>query len=264
MRILGVDIGGTGIKGAIVDTDTGTMVTERKRIETPKPATPEAVAESLRELVNYFQWNGPIGCGFPATIHHGQAYSAANIDKTWINTAVDELFSKTTGCPVFVINDADAAGICEIKFGSGKDVKGVVMMLTIGTGIGSAVFIDGKLHPNTELGHILIESRNKKFMDAEHYCSEKVRVEEDLGWGKFGRRFGKILNRLEFLFNPDLFIIGGGASKKFEKFSPELSLRTKIVPASTLNNAGIIGAAINAAQQSSCNNDTTNTQSGEA
>ncbi len=254
MKILGVDIGGTGIKGAIVDTDSGTMLTERKRIETPQPATPEAVAATLKELVDSFDWKGPIGCGFPATIHHGTAFSAANIDKTWINTAVDELFTQTTGCPTFVINDADAAGICEIKFGAGKDVKGVVMMLTIGTGIGSAVFIDGKLHPNTELGHLMISNKSGKFMPVEHYCSERVRVEEDLGWGKFGRRFGKILNRLEFLFNPDLFIIGGGASKKFDKFSSELSLRTNIVVATALNNAGIIGAAVNAAERSVDNN----------
>lgn len=248
MQILGVDIGGTGIKGAIVDTDEGILLSERKRIETPKPATPEAVAATLKALVDHFAWKGPIGCGFPATIHHGVAYSAANIDKSWINTPVDELFTKVTGCPCYVINDADAAGITEMRFGAGKDVKGIVMMLTIGTGIGSAVFVDGKLHPNTELGHLLIQVKENKIVKAEHYCSERVRTENEFGWGKFGRRFGRYLNALEFLFNPDLFIIGGGASKNFAKFSDEFSLHTKITPATTLNQAGIIGAAVNAAQ----------------
>ncbi len=248
MHILGVDIGGTGIKGAVVDTETGELITERKRIETPRPATPEAVAATLKQLVDAFEWKGPIGCGFPATIHHGVAFTAANIDATWVDTAVDSLFSETTGCECYVINDADAAGICEMKFGAGKGRKGVVMLLTIGTGIGSAVFIDGRLHPNTELGHLILETKHGA-QQAEHYCSERVRVQKDLSWKKFGRRFGRLLNRLEFLFNPDLFIIGGGVSKKFEKFGEQISLRTEIVPATTLNQAGIIGAAINAADR---------------
>lgn len=244
MQILGVDIGGTGIKGAIINTENGELVSERKRIETPQPATPEAVANTLKALVDHFKWNGPIGCGFPATIHHGIAYSAANIDKTWINTPVEKLFTEKTNCPCFVLNDADAAGICEMKFGAGKNIDGVVMLLTIGTGIGSAVFINGVLHPNTELGHLFLNPKEEKFVISEHYCSERVRVEKDMSWGKFGRRFGKYLNRLEFLFNPDLFILGGGASKHFDKFSPEFSLRTKITPAQTLNLAGMIGAAL--------------------
>jgi polyphosphate glucokinase len=248
MQILGVDIGGTGIKGAIVETDTGELITERKRIETPRPATPEAVAATLRELVRAFEWKGPIGCGFPATIHHGVAFTAANIDPTWVDTAVDSLFTETTGCPCHVINDADAAGICEMRLGAGKGRKGVVMLLTIGTGIGSAVFVDGILHPNTELGHLLLETKHGA-QKAEHYCSERVRVARDLGWNKFGRRFGKFLNRLEFLFNPDLFIIGGGVSKKFDRFSPNFTLRTEIKVAETLNQAGIIGAALCAADR---------------
>lgn len=250
MEILGVDIGGTGIKGAIVDTEKGELISERKRIETPKPATPAAVAATLKQLVDHFNWKGPIGCGFPATIHHGIAYTAANIDHSWINIPVDKLFSEATGCKVFVINDADAAGICEMKFGAGKDVKGVVMMLTIGTGIGTAIFIDGHLHPNTELGHMFINTKEDKYKILEHYCSEKVRVEKDLSWSKFGARFNKCLQRMEFLFNPDLFILGGGASKNFVKFSEELKLRTKVVEAKTLNLAGIIGAAVNASEKS--------------
>lgn len=249
MEILGVDIGGTGIKGAIVDTEKGELKSERKRIETPHPATPAAVAETLKRLVDAFEWKGVIGCGFPATIHHGVAHSAANIDKTWIDTPVDQLFSEITGCKTFVINDADAAGICEMKFGAGKDQKGIVMMLTIGTGIGSAVFIDGHLHPNTELGHLFLNTKETKFKVAEHYCSERIRVEKDLSWSKFGARFNKYLQRLEFLFNPDLFILGGGASKNFAKFSPEFQLHTQIVEAKTLNLAGIIGAAVNAAEK---------------
>ena len=250
MEILGVDIGGTGIKGAIVDTDKGELVSERKRIETPHPATPAAVAATLKQLVDEFHWEGVIGCGFPATIHHGVAHSAANIDKTWIETPVEELFTETTKCKTYVLNDADAAGICEMKFGAGKNQKGVVMMLTIGTGIGSAVFIDGHLHPNTELGHLFLNTKDDKFKIAEHYCSERVRVEKDLSWSKFGAKFNKYLQRLEFLFNPDLFILGGGASKNFAKFSPEFKLHTNIVEAKTLNLAVIIGAAVYAAQKS--------------
>ena len=196
MEILGVDIGGTGIKGAIVDTDKGELVSERKRIETPHPATPAAVAATLKQLVDEFHWEGVIGCGFPATIHHGVAHSAANIDKTWIETPVEELFTETTKCKTYVLNDADAAGICEMKFGAGKNQKGVVMMLTIGTGIGSAVFIDGHLHPNTELGHLFLNTKDDKFKIAEHYCSERVRVEKDLSWSKFGAKFNKYLQRL--------------------------------------------------------------------
>lgn len=248
MEILGVDIGGTGIKGAIVDTEKGELISERKRIETPHPATPAAVAETLKKLVDEFQWKGAIGCGFPATIHHGVAYSAANIDKTWINTPVEQLFTEATKCQTFVLNDADAAGLCEMKFGAGKNENGVVMMLTIGTGIGSAVFVDGHLHPNTELGHLFLNTKEDKYKIAEHYCSERVRVEKDLSWSKFGTKFNKYLQRLEFLFNPDLFILGGGASKNFAKFSPEFQLHTRVVEAQTLNLAGIIGAAVYGAQ----------------
>ena len=245
MMILGVDIGGSGIKGALIDTETGELKSDRIRIETPQPATPKAGAKTLKELVDRFEWKGPVGCGFPATIHHGIAYTAANIDKEWINVPVDKLFSSVIGQPCYVINDADAAGIAEMKFGAGKNEKGVVMMLTIGTGIGSAIFVNGELHPNTELGHLIF----KKGHIAEHYCSDSVRQNKDLKWNKFGKRFGKFLNYLEFLFNPDLFIIGGGCSKNFDKFSDQFKLRTRITTAKTLNYAGMIGAAVNAAEQ---------------
>ncbi|MGN1392560.1 MAG: polyphosphate--glucose phosphotransferase [Succinivibrionaceae bacterium] len=239
MITLGVDIGGSGIKGALVDTEKGELVSERIRIETPKPATPEAVAYTLKELVSTFEFDGPIGCGFPATVHHGVAYTAANIDKTWINTPVEKLFTETVQKPCYVLNDADAAGIAEIKFGAGKDVPGVVMMITIGTGLGSALFVDGHLLPNTELGHLILND-----MKAEAYCSDFARQSQDLTWGKWGKRFNKYLNRIQFLFNPDLIILGGGASKHFEKFSDKITIHTPITTAKTLNTAGIIGAAM--------------------
>lgn len=245
MIILGVDIGGSGIKGALVNTETGELVSERIRIETPQPATPEAVAATLKELVLKFEFDGPVGCGFPATVHHGMAYTAANIDKTWINTQVEKLFTATIQRPCYVLNDADAAGIAEIKFGAGSENHGVVMMVTIGTGLGSAIFVNGNLLPNTELGHILLNDDI-----AEHYCSDAARQHNDLSWGKWGKRFNKYLERLQFLFNPDLFILGGGASKSFDKFSDKITIRTPVVTAQKLNAAGIIGAAIYAADQS--------------
>lgn len=242
MIILGVDIGGSGIKGALVDTEKGEFVSERIRIETPKPATPEAVAKTLKELVSKFDFEGPIGCGFPATVHHGVAFTAANIDKTWIDTEVEKLFTETVKRPCYVLNDADAAGLAEVKFGEGKDKKGVIVMVTIGTGLGSAIFVNGNLLPNTELGHIILNDDI-----AEHYCSDSARQRLELGWGKWGKRFNKYLERLQFLLNPDLFILGGGASKSFEKFQDKITVRTPVTTAKTLNAAGIIGAAIYAA-----------------
>ena len=244
MMILGVDIGGSGIKGAMVDTESGLIVGERHRIATPQPATPQAMAETLRQLVEHFSWQGVIGCGFPATIHHGVAFTAANIDGSWININAAELFSQTTGCPCHVLNDADAAGLAEMRFGQGQGRNGVVMMITIGTGLGSAIFVNGQLHPNTELGHLKMKGRI-----AEHYCSDSVRQREDLSWGKWGRRFNRYLQRLEFRFHPDLFILGGGTAQRFDRFVGELHLRTEVVPASSLNQAGIIGAALYAEQQ---------------
>jgi polyphosphate glucokinase len=241
--ILGVDIGGSGIKGALVNTETGELVSERIRIETPQPATPEAVANTLKELVSKFEFEGPIGCGFPATVHHGMAFTAANIDKTWINTQIEKLFTATINKPCYVLNDADAAGIAEIKFGAGASKTGVVMMITIGTGLGSAIFVNGNLLPNTELGHIILNDDI-----AEHYCSDAARQLNELSWGKWGKRFNKYLERLQFLFNPDLFILGGGASKSFDKFAEKITIRTPVVTATKLNAAGIIGAAIYAAE----------------
>ncbi len=244
MQVLGVDIGGSGIKGALVDTDKGEMISERIRIETPKPATPEAVAATLKELTSRFGYTGPVGCGFPATVHHGVAFTAANIDSSWINTPVEKLFSGTTGSSCYVLNDADAAGIAEVKFGAGRDFSGVILMVTIGTGLGSAIFVNGHLLPNTELGHLILNDSV-----AEHYCSDLARQKNELSWKKWGKRFNKYLRRVEFLFNPDLIILGGGASKSFDKFAEKIDVRAKVIPAVTLNTAGIIGAAMYAAQK---------------
>ena len=244
MKILGIDIGGTGIKGAIVDTKTGELTSERVRLLTPKPATPQAIADTLNKLVKQLKWQGPIGCGFPATVQHGIARTASNIDKSWINTNAAGLFSQTTGCPCFVVNDADAAGVAEMKFGAGKDNQGVVALITIGTGLGSAIFTQGQLLPNTELGHLQLEG-----MVAEHYASASARELNELSWKKWGKRFNKYLQRLEFLLSPDLIILGGGASKKFEKYNEQLNTRAPVIPAQSLNQAGIVGAALFAQTQ---------------
>ncbi|MFC1974996.1 polyphosphate--glucose phosphotransferase [Chloroflexota bacterium] len=238
MQILGIDIGGSGIKGAPVDVKKGALAAERYRIPTPQPSKPEAVADVVAQIAKHFKWKGPIGCTFPAVIKEGVAYSAANVDKSWIGTNGQNLLQKKTGCPVLLLNDADAAGIAEMKFGAGKGHNGMVIMLTFGTGIGSAIFVNGQLVPNTEFGHM--EVRGK---DAEDRASDRIRKEEDLGWKRWGARVDEFLGRMELLFSPDLFIIGGGVSKKHEKFLHHLHTKAEIVPAQMLNEAGIIGAA---------------------
>ena len=239
MQILGIDIGGSGIKGAPVNTEAGTMLVERYRLPTPKGAKPAPVAQVVNELALHFDWQGPIGCGFPAVIRNGVAESAANIDPKWIGINVAELFSEITHCPVYVVNDADAAGLAEVTFGAGKDIRGVILMITIGTGLGSALFIDGKLVPNTELGHIEIDCD-----DAETVTSDVVRKQEDLSWKKWAKRLDKYLSTLESLFSPDLFILGGGAVKNQRDFFPLLTVRTRVIPAELGNDAGIVGAAM--------------------
>lgn len=239
MQILGVDIGGTGIKGAPVETDTGTLLAERYRLPTPEGAKPAPVAQVVAEVAAQFDWHAYIGCGFPAVIRNGVAETAANINQKWIGTNVAELFSQVTQCPVHVVNDADAAGLAEMTFGAGKGVNGVVMMITIGTGLGSALFIDGKLVPNTELGHVEVECD-----EAELIASDVVRKEQDLSWKKWAKRLDKYLCTLENLFSPDLIIVGGGAVKKQDQFLPLLTLNTRIIPALLGNDAGIVGAAL--------------------
>ncbi len=251
MEVLGVDIGGSGIKGAPVDVATGTLVKPRHRIRTPKPATPGMVADVVAELTAHFSWRGPIGCAFPAVVKGGRALTAANVDKAWIGCDVAALFSKRTSMPVTVLNDADAAGVAEMRFGAGHNETGVVFMLTLGTGIGSALFYRGQLLPNTELGHLEIRKK-----EAERRASDRVRKKKDLDWPAWAARVTEFLNRLEALFWPDLFIIGGGVIKKHEKFIPLLDTRTRVVPARLLNDAGIVGAALAAADWDSLRLDT--------
>lgn len=239
MEILGIDIGGSGIKGAPVDVEQGVMVADRFRLPTPQPSAPEAVGDVVAEVAKNFAWTGPIGCTFPAVVKHGVVYSAANVDKSWIGTDGQALFQQKTGCPVLLLNDGDAAGMAEMKFGAGKDQQGVVVVLTLGTGIGSAIFVDGYLLPNTEFGHI--EVRGK---DAEERASDRARKDKELNWEEWAKNVDEYLGRLEALLSPDLFIIGGGVSKKHDKFLPLLHTRAEIRPAQMLNQAGIIGAAL--------------------
>lgn len=246
MAILGIDIGGSGIKGALVDVETGQLLTERRRLPTPEKAKPNDVAEVVAELVKYFDYTGVVGCGFPAVVQHGVARTAANVHENWIGTNVDELLGRVTGCRTFTINDADAAGIAEMAFGAGCNAqKGVVIIITLGTGIGTAIFTDGHLVPNTEFGHMKIRGK-----DAELRASDAARQRKQMSWKKYAARLQEYLIEVENLFWPDLFIIGGGASKKADEFFPLLKIRTKIVPAQLLNQAGIVGAAVYASQQS--------------
>jgi polyphosphate glucokinase len=239
MNILGIDVGGSGIKGAPVDISTGELVAERYRIKTPKGAKPDPVAETVAKIANYFEWNGPIGIGFPAPIKGGVAMMAANISEQWVGVNANELFSKATDCPCITMNDADAAGLAEMEFGAGRGQPGTVVVLTLGTGIGTAIFYRGKLLPNTEFGHL---EMNRK--DAEYRASDFARQRDNLSWKKYAKRLSKYLAAMEKLFWPDLFIIGGGISKDHEKFLPLLTVETPVVPAQQFNNAGIVGAAL--------------------
>lgn len=243
---IGVDIGGTGIKGGIVNLKTGELVGERFRIDTPKPATPEAVAVTLKQIVDELmsrpeapEADTAVGVTFPAIIDAGVALSAANVDKSWVGTNVDALFTEVLGRPVTVINDADAAGLAEARYGAGKGIPGTVLTITLGTGIGSGMVFNGQLVPNFELGHLEIDG-----YDAESKASASAREREDLGWKDYAKRLQRYFSHVEFLFSPKLFIVGGGISKKAEKFLPYLDLRTEIVPAQLINNAGIAGAAL--------------------
>jgi polyphosphate glucokinase len=239
-HILGIDIGGTGIKAAPVDVDTGALLSERIKLDTPQPAEPAAVASVVRELVTRFAWTGPAGITFPGVVQDGVIRTAANVEKAWIGTDARELFAAATGLAVGVINDADAAGLAEMRFGAGVGQKGTVLMLTLGTGIGSALFTDGILVPNTEFGHI--EVRGK---EAEKRASEIVREEHALSWGKWAGRVDEYLEHMEKLLSPKLIIIGGGISRKSDKFIPLLTgLRAAVVPATLHNDAGIVGAAM--------------------
>jgi len=239
MKVLGIDVGGSGIKGAPVDTKTGKLLAERIRIKTPGEAEPQPVAEVVAEIAKTFEWKGPIGIGFPAPIKAGVAMMAANISEKWVGTNADDLFTKVTGCDCTMINDADAAGLAEMEFGAGRGQVGTVILITLGTGIGTASFRRGNLLPNTEFGHLDMEG-----MDAEHRASAAVREREELSWKKYAKRLNKYLAAMEKLFWPDLFIVGGGISKQSEKYIPLLNIETPVVPAQFLNEAGIVGAAL--------------------
>ncbi len=245
VQILGVDIGGSGIKGAIVETDTGELVSERIRIPTPKPATPDAIAETLCELVRQHGWKGLVGIGFPAAIQHGVVRTAANIDKRFIGLHVADHFSRATGSTCHVANDADVAGLAEMRFGAGKERDGVVLIVTIGTGLGTALFVEGALLPNTELGHIYLDNGE----EAEAYASDAARTARELKWSAWGKRFNRYLTTMEALFWPDLIVLGGGASAKLDKFADQLTVKVPVVAASFLNQAGIVGAALFAERQ---------------
>jgi polyphosphate glucokinase len=240
MQAFGIDIGGSGIKGAPVDVATGKMLADRNKILTPRPSTPEAVAHVVREVARSFGWKGLTGITFPGVVTGGTIRTAANVDKSWIGTDAARLFSKAVGGDVAVLNDADAAGIAEMMFGAGKGERGTVLMLTFGTGIGSALFTSGLLVPNTEFGHLEIRGK-----DAESRASERGKTEHGWGWKDWAQRVDEYLQRVEALVSPDLIIVGGGISKESEKWVPLLTgVRARIVPATLQNDAGIVGAAM--------------------
>lgn len=245
-EILGIDVGASGIKGAIINLETGELVSERHRLATPSPSTPKAVAKVFTELVQHFDWDQSIGCGFPAVIKNGVARTAANINEKWINTDAAKLLSDACGCKVYVSNDADLAGLAEMRYGVGKDRAGNVLLITIGSGLGSAMFTNGEMVPNTELGHLFL--RNSKVI-VERYAADSIRKKEDLSWNDWGKRFNEFLLHIERVFSPDLIILGGGSSKKFSRYKDELMVDCEVIPASLLNNAGIIGGAIYAHEQ---------------
>ncbi len=239
-RGFGIDIGGSGIKGAPVDIRKGEFVAERVRIETPELSTPANVIDVVMDVVSKFDWDEPFGCAFPGIVHHGVIRSAANLDKSWIGVDLQSELRERTGQSVVVVNDADAAGVAEGRFGAAAGVDGVVVLTTLGTGIGSAVLLDGALLPNTEFGHIYLEGGK----EAEEYATASVREEKELSWAAWARRLQKYYSHLEFILSPELFVVGGGVSKKADKFLPLLDLQTPIVPAKLLNDAGIIGTAL--------------------
>ncbi|GAA3493594.1 ROK family protein [Streptomyces prasinosporus] len=245
MQIFGVDIGGSGIKGAPVDLDEGDLAQERHKVLTPHPATPDAVADGVKEVVDHFGWTGPVGITFPGVVTDGATIrTAANVDRSWIDTDARVLLGdRLGGLPVTVVNDADAAGVAEMHFGAGRHRRGTVVLLTFGTGIGSALFVDGVLVPNTELGHLELHGH-----EAEKRASSKAREDHELSWEEWAHRVQKYLAHVEMLFSPELFIVGGGVSRKSHKFLHHIEgIKAEIVPAQLQNNAGIVGAAMRAA-----------------
>jgi polyphosphate glucokinase len=244
-NLLGIDVGASGIKGALVDLDKGRLSGERFRVPTPHPSTPAAMAGAVAELVEFFNYKGPIGVGFPSIVKKGVSLSAANIDAGWIGTSIQDTFGAATGCPVFATNDADAAGMAEVRYGVGQGEQGLVILITIGSGLGSALFYKGTMVPNTEFGHLYW----KNGKEAEKWCSSGARERLKISRKEWAGRFNEYLQHLELLFSPDLFILGGGESKYFEQYKDLLQTEARVIPAQLLNNAGIIGAAAYAAEQ---------------
>ncbi|CAA9432097.1 MAG: Polyphosphate glucokinase [uncultured Rubrobacteraceae bacterium] len=239
MDVFGLDIGGSGTKGAPVSAQSGELLKERVRIPTPEAATPDEVVAAAVEVISSSGWSGPVGCGFPGVVKGGVVHTAANVASEFIGFDLQSRLQKELDAPVRIVNDADAAGLAEMRWGAGRGVGGVVLMLTIGTGIGTALFLQGKLVPNMELGHIEMHGR-----EAELYASDRVRKVEDLSWREWAGRFEEYLQKMEALLWPDLIVVGGGVSKKSEKFLPRIQTRTRVVPAGMLNTAGIAGAAL--------------------
>lgn len=239
MEVFGLDIGGSGIKGAPVNAESGELVGERVRVPTPEAATPDEVVSTAVEVISRSGWSGPVGCGFPGVVKAGVVHTAANVDNDFIGFDLQSRLQKELDATVRIVNDADAAGLAEVRWGAGRDLGGLVLMLTVGTGIGTALFLQGKLVPNMELGHI--EMHGKK---AELYASDRVRKVEDLSWREWAGRFEEYLRKMEALLWPDLIIVGGGVSKKSEKFLHRIETRTRVMPAEMLNTAGIAGAAL--------------------
>jgi polyphosphate glucokinase len=239
MNILGIDIGGSGIKGALVNSETGEMLTKRHRIPTPEGRKPKDMAKVVAEIVKHFDHKGPIGVGFPTVIKNGICKSPGNLHKKWLGRNVEELFSKEIGLPVKVVNDADAAGYATMNYGIGKDKKGLVLMITIGTGLGSGAFLNGELIPNFELGQIPY----KKYKKIELWAADSAKEREGLTYEKWGKRFNKFLKYVDLIIAPDLIILGGGASKDFDEYKHLIKIDTPVIPAKLKNHAGIIGAA---------------------
>jgi polyphosphate glucokinase len=242
--ILGVDVGATGIKGGLVDVKIGALVTPRHRILTPQPATPKAMAQTFKELVDIFDgYDGPVGVGFPSVVKKNVAQSAANIDKKWVGTSISRVFGNATGLEVYALNDADAAGMASMRFGTGRTHanEGTVLMVTIGTGLGGALFVDGRLSHNQEIGQLFL--KNQKVI-AEKYISNRVRKENNMDWPTFGKKFNKFLKQADKIFNPDLIVLGGGASKSFKEFGEYLTVNAEVKPAEMMNAAGTVGAAL--------------------
>ena len=239
-RGFGVDVGGSGVKGGIVDLSTGELIGPRYKLDTPQPATPEAVSDTIAAVVREFGWTGALGVTYPGVVTNGTVRTAANVDKSWIGTNAAEVISaKLDGQPVEVLNDADAAGLAEEKFGAGKDNTGLVVLLTFGTGIGSAVIHNGILLPNTEFGHLQVEGK-----EAEHRAASSVKERKEWSYERWTKEVTKVLEVIENAIWPDLFIAGGGISRKADKWIPLLANRTPVVPAALLNTAGIVGAAM--------------------